>query len=278
MDYSFSRRCAVLRKRGYTLGEIAQLTDRPKTSVYFHIKNIPKSERLKKKIRDIQFEKIRGKGPVKGKSLLGRHWNSFQEWSPGRVNLVAHIMFDGAIRTSGILYHNRSEALLKNFRDKMNEVCFFLPKRYNDRSGVSRVAYHNVELVPFFKNKVRILGREITGLPKEFKRQFLKAFFDDEGSIDFRPALHIRRVRGYQHYKRRLLLIQELLADFKISSYVDSRFFEIIISGKNNLETFKNEIDFSPGIKVNGDRSNSIWKKSPEKRRILAAALNSYRS
>lgn len=45
---------------------------------------------------------------------------------------------------------------------------------------------------------------------------------------------------------------------------------------KKNLDLFAAEINFSPGVCVNGNRSNSAWKESLEKREILRRALASY--
>ena len=106
------------------------------------------------------------------------------------------------------------------------------------------------------------------------KIAFLQSFFDDEGSVDFRKA--VRRVRGYQHNDKILFLIQKLLKDFQIASKVDTRFHEIIIGRRENISKFARKINFSKGVKINGKRSNSVWKKSLEKKTILAKLLSSY--
>jgi len=273
---TFGNLCKILRKKGYTLGEIVQATGRPKTSVYFHINTIPKTEKLCLKLRKIKIKGIEGKGPIKGKSILDRHYNNFETWTPKYVNLFAHVIFDGSIRNTGIIYHNRSSALLDNFSCKMKHVYNFNPKIYKTSNGVSRLAYHNVELAPLFREKTAELLSIITNLKKHLQKEFLRAFFDDEGSVDFRKLHSIRRVRGYQHNNKILRIIKKLLRNFDIESKIDNRFHEIIIGKRQNLKNFSEEINFSSGLRVNGQRSNSIWKKSLEKRKILANLLASY--
>jgi len=273
---AFGNLCKTLRKNGYTLGEIVQITGRPKTSVYFHINKMFKTKKLRLKLREIKIRGIRGKGPVKGKSILGRHYTDFKDWTPAYVNLFAHVVFDGSIRNIGILYHNRSPALLRNFVSRMKGIYNFDPKIYKKNDGVICLAYHNVELAPFFKDKISQLFAIITNSGRNLQKEFLSAFFDDEGSVDFRRLRHIRRIRGYQHDNSILMIVQKLLKNFSIDSKVDTRFHEIIISRRENIKKFAQEINFSKGLRVNGKRSNSIWKKDLEKRKILANLLASY--
>ncbi|MDO8601171.1 MAG: LAGLIDADG family homing endonuclease [bacterium] len=268
-----------LRLRGHTLGEISKITKRSKTTIYFHIKDIPLTKELINKIKNIRINSVRGKGPKKGKSLLGYKYKKFSNWTPLLVNLVGHMLFDGTIRNSGILYYNRSSALIENFINKMGTVYSGKPKIYRNGGDVIRLAYHNVELAAFFKQKSAELVNSIKSLSLESQRQFLKAFFDDEGSVDFRLLKNSkRRVRGYQHNQDILELISRLLKRFNINSTVNSRFKEILVTKKENIKKFAIEINFSRGLKINGQRANSVWKKSLEKREILKNLINSYKN
>ncbi|OGM96586.1 MAG: hypothetical protein A3B86_00710 [Candidatus Yanofskybacteria bacterium RIFCSPHIGHO2_02_FULL_38_22b] len=272
----FKNWCKDLRNKGHTLGEICRITNKPKTTVYFHIKNIPKSNKLVKKIKNIKANTIKGKGPAKGKSLLGHSYIKFNRWSPSLVNLVGHMLFDGAIRNSGILYYNRNSSLIRNFVFKMAKIYDGKPKIYYSK-GVVRVAYHNVELANYFNKKSEKLIRDIKNLSVKCKREFLKAFFDDEGSVDFRLSKNSkRRIKGYQHNKKILGLVASLLNEFGISSSVSYRFNEILITKRINIEKFAKEINFSKGLRINGKRLNSVWKRSLEKRKILANLISSY--
>ena len=116
----------------------------------------------------------------------------------------------------------------------------------------------------------------IARFPKDMRREFLKSFFDDEGCMDFRAKKNLRRIRGYQKKVPVLYLIQELLADFGIDSKVALP-NEVVITGKENLIKFQKEINFSRGVRINGNRPNSIWKQSLEKRVLLERAIDSYK-
>ncbi|OGG72878.1 hypothetical protein A3A38_01555 [Candidatus Kaiserbacteria bacterium RIFCSPLOWO2_01_FULL_53_17] len=67
-----------------------------------------------------------------------------------------------------------------------------------------------------------------------------------------------------------------MLSDFNIESRIQLP-NEIVSVGKENLLKFEKEIGFSPGVRINGKRSNSIWKQSLEKREILRRAIASYK-
>lgn len=277
----FKEKCIELRNKNLTLGEIVLILDRPKTSIFWHIRNIPKSRLLKKKISSIsskyaKLNIIRGLTPQKGESALGRKYKDFKEWTPSLVNLVAHAVFDGEIKYGGVIYHNRCGELVDNFKSKMKIIYDFDPKFIIKKGDVKTISYHNVELGRYFKLKKDELLKSIFRWSIEFQREFLKAFFDDEGSVGFHMLDHRRQVRGFQHNNRILYLVQNLLKNFGIDSKVDARFHEIIISRRENIDRYAKEINFSKGLRVNGKRSNSIWKKSLEKRKILADLLTSY--
>lgn len=267
----FKKKCIELRQRGLTLGELVKYLGRPKTSVYFHIRNLPLSQeklsgvRKEHTIRINKFNHLR-----KGKSA--RQFTKFNSWSAQTVALVAHLSFDGELRASSCIYNNRNRALIELVKTSMRHIYDYKPIELV-QGEVVRISYHNVALASYLKDKSQQLLKDILNLPLELKRTFLKAFYDDEGCMDFRKKR--RQVRGYQHNGKILEVVHELLKDLGIESKV-SRFHEIIISRKNNLEAFKEKINFSRGVRINGDRSNSIWKRSLEKRKILQIALNSY--
>jgi len=251
-------------------------TKRPKTSVYFHIRHIHLPENRKQEIRRVATQRfINYNKNRKGKSRLNRHPIPFERWNTALVSLVGHLIFDGEIKHGGCVYTNRSLALLKHVNACMQTIYPFTPKRYESLPGVHKIGYHNVELNKFFKSKARELLVEAKGMEHELQRSFLRAFFDDEGSVYF--IGNRRAVRGYQHNKNILHLIQHLLKNFGVESKVDITYNEITITRKENIARFSQEINFSKGLRINGNRSNSIWKKSLEKRELLRRALASYR-
>ncbi|MBI2004641.1 LAGLIDADG family homing endonuclease [Patescibacteria group bacterium] len=255
--------------------EIARITGRPKSSVYFHIRNIPLSPRKYQKIHALNIQHLlRVARSRKGKSI--REFKKIYRWNPENVSLVAHLLFDGEIKRSGCVYNNRNKILLKKVEVSMKKMYRFSPTRYyNPNTGVSRISYFNVALGNYMEQKAKELWQCLGELPLETKRSFLRAFFDDEGCIDFRPKTNSRRIRGYQKDIAILEHVSQALRNFGITSRIQKP-NEVVITGRNNLIMFQKEIGFTAGVYINGNRSNSIWKKHLEKREILARAIHSY--
>jgi hypothetical protein len=271
----FKETCINLRRSGKTLNEIVEITGRPKTSVYAHIRSITLP---KEKLREIKRNRImRALGAAKarrGKSA--RPVKQFNVWNVEMVQLVSHLMFDGSITASSCVYNNRNNILLEKVQRCMSIIYEYEPKKYtNQTTGVNRISYHNVALANFLKQKRGLLLRDIYSSSKILKREFLSAFFDDEGCVDFQPKHNRRQVRGYQKNISILKIIQNLLLDFDIESRIVKP-NEVVISGKKNLDLFSREINFTKGVCTNGKRSNSIWKQNLEKCKLLEVAIQSF--
>ena len=129
----------------------------------------------------------------------------------------------------------------------------------------------------YMEKKSVSLLRGIKGMSLKLKREFIRAFFDDEGCMDYRPKESRRNIRGYQKDVRILKIIKKLLLDLHIKAKIVPP-NEVVISGKENLTRFEREINFSPGVYMNGNRSNSRWKKHVEKKELLKQAILSFKS
>lgn len=278
MEHSFKTECITLRNSGHTLTEIAAITGRPKTTVFFHIQSIPLSVSRQAARWQAAGERIRELALArKGKSVRG--FREIKEWTPDSVLLVGHLLFDGEITRTHCAYNNRSKALIERVRLLMkNELYDYPPTEYeNKETGVMRISYNNVAFGAYIQEASQILVANISKLSLEHKRAFLRAFFDDEGCMDYKPTRNKRRVRGYQKDTTMLDLIQSLLADFGVGSRIVLP-NEVVITGKSELITFQREINFSPGVCINGNRSNSVWKEHLEKRDLLERAIQSFKS
>ena len=273
---AFAQQCISLRKRDYSLLDIVRITGRPKASVYPYIKNIPLSEKKLEAIRkknNAHLQKVAASR--RGKS--GRNFKKFSAWTENMALLVSHLTFDGEISRSTCSYNNRNRTLLQRVEQLMKEIYIFEPNRYENKlTGVHRISYHNVALASYLKEKSKKLLEEAPRLASGPKREILRAFFDDEGCMDFRPLRNLRQIRGYQKDTRVLHTISSLLSDFGIKSSVQKP-NEVVISRKENLLKFKKEINFSPGVFINGNRTNSSWKKHLEKRELLNMAIASFK-
>ncbi len=273
----FKKTCVNYRKSGLSLNEIVKRTGRSKTSIYFHIQNIPLNSKRRKEISLSASKRILEiNAQKKGKSRLNRHPICFSLWTKELVCLISHLIFDGEIKHAGCIYTNRSAVLLQQVIDCMPIVYSYHYNKIESTPGVFRLSYFNVELSKYLKEKSVEMINKIRGMKTELQLSFLKAFFDDEGSVYFIGKR--RSVRGYQHNIKILEIVKELLQNFGIEGKIDKKYYEIVISKKENLEKFAKEINFSPGLCVNGNRGNSVWKKSLEKREILKMALESYLS
>ncbi|MDO8576120.1 MAG: LAGLIDADG family homing endonuclease, partial [bacterium] len=263
-------------RKDHTLSEIVRITGRPKTSVHFHIQNFPLSNLRKKEVqaaRALRARLLAGKR----RGVSARLFKKFTSWNTELICLVSHLVFDGEVKHGGCVYNNRNMALLNRVEQCMKIIYPLEPKRYVDAvTGVSRISYYNVALAAYIKEKSIKLLNEIEKLPKELRREFLRSFFDDEGCMDYNVNKKHRRIRGYQKNVSILHLVRKLLSDLGIQSRVVPP-NEVVITGKENLLKFQKEINFSPGVRINGDRPNSVWKQHLEKREILRRAIESYR-
>lgn len=274
---SFKEQCIALRRKDKTLNEIVAITGRSKTSVYFHIKDIPLSAKKQEEISEHTRQQARKIAAArKGKAL--RPFKPFSAWTPNMVLLVSHLMFDGEILKRKCVYHNRSQALTDQVEQLMGDVYDFPPVLSVDRvSGVRRIGYYNVALANHLHEKALEIKREVMSWSLDYQKECIRAFFDDEGCMDFRPDRNLRRIRGYQNDQRILELIQSLLQNFDIESkFANGN--EVVILGKENLLKFQREINFSKGVCLNPKRANSIWKEPIEKRELLDRAIKSFKS
>jgi len=274
---SFKQQCVELRLKDKTLNEIVQLTGRSKSTVYSHIKNILLSEQKQWEIKNKTREQaLLNAAARKGVGL--RPYKEFTGWTPETVLLISHLMFDGEIMKGRCVYNNRSQALLKRVECLMKIVYSFPPKRHLDMvSGVHKLQYNNVALASFLNKKACELQVYIIHKPIVLQKEFLRAFFDDEGCMDFRSVRNVRQIRGYQNNQYVLHLVRNLLANLNIVANLKGK-NEVVISRKENLKKFQKEINFSSGVCLNPNRTNSIWKQSIEKRVLLDRAIKSFKT
>ena len=271
-------KCRSLRESGFTLREIVNNTNLPKTTIFGHVSDIVLSSEMKRRILQDQVLKTVARNKErKGKCRKGREIIFPKKWSVDLLFLIAHFMFDGEINYGNCVYQNRSEALILRVENSMSSIFGLKPYQYfYEKTGVHRIAYYNVELASFFTDKVLWLMANINNLLASEKRIFLQAFFDDEGCAHWRNSKRI--IRGFQKDVKILELVKQLLKDFNIQSTIDKKYKEITISKKENLIKFQKEINFSEGIFINPNRKNSIWKQELEKRHILSEMINSYQN
>jgi len=269
--------CRKLRKQGFSLGRIIKITKLPKTTVWDQIKNIKFNREARKYFQFNHKRNIsRANRKRRGKCWKGRNILKPTRWSLELIYIISHFLFDGTTRRHYCAFYNTSNSQIKTMQKNMKGIFGLRSKVNIDRNRVRGIHYSNVELSEYVIKKTKELKQYIKKASLEQKRIFLKSFFDDEGCISWDGNYKRRRVRGYQHSRKILELILILLKDFNIESNINKRNTEILISRKENLVKFQKEINFSPGIYINPNRKNGIWKTKIEKRKILEKAINSY--
>jgi len=271
-------KCINLRNKGFTLGEIITITKLPKTTIYYHIKDIPLPSEIIERIKRENIQRLNKFSQIrKGKCIPGRIVPKPNGWTNELIFLTAHFMFDGEIRHSRCVYQNRNITLINLVEQFMKDTFNLTPyyKLYRE-TGVHRISYHYVELADYIKKRAQGLKKYIKTASLPEKKIFLQAFFDDEGCV-YKYGNN-RKIRGYQYNLEILKLVQKLLKDLHIESKIDKKYKEIVINRKPNLIKFRNKINFSKGVKVNGKRKNSTWKQDLEKREILEIIIASYKA
>lgn len=271
---SVKEKCLDFRKRGFSYNQIVEITQIPKTTVQNWIFDIKLSVKAKKRIRNrIAKGIIKGNKSNKRKTL--KTVPKINKWTPELVSIVAHFMFDGGGRIDGYTYYSKDISQINRMRRLMSKVFKFRPHTSFSYNGVVRDTYFSRSLVKLINRKKKDIVNYIKNGPKEHKRCFLKAFFDDEGSVRFDEKYGNRKIRGFQNSSKLLKLIKKLLLDFGIESRIESK-NEIVIADKTSVINFQKEINFSPKIFFNSKRKNSIWKKDIEKRIVLTKMIESY--
>lgn len=271
-------KCRDLRSRGSSLGEIASLTNVPKTTVYDYVRDIILTDEQREQIEIRRKEQAKAKpNHRKGKCVSGRSILKPSFWSDDIVHIIAHFMFDGGIGKYGCRYYSKDKFQIVHVKNLVKKIFGINPLHRIRDDGVRVLSFYNVELADYVKEKKKEIFHYIgNGAPKRQKKVFLQAFFDDEGNVYYKKRDQ-RRIRGYQNSYLILKRIKGLLEDFGICGRINKAETEVEITGRSNLVKFWNEINFSSGIYMNPHRKNSIWKEKIEKREILELALKSYK-
>lgn len=264
------------------MNDIVKIKRVPKITLYEWIRDIKLSAKAQEKIRKNYIAKIIERNKTEKNFGFKRIKikNKPKKWSKDLVDLVAHFLFDGAITKYACVYSSRNKSQINKMQSLMKKNFHLMPRTRVKTSEVIDISYYRLDLAKYIKEKAEKLLENILTMSKCKKRIFLQAFFDDEGCVGYanNPQRKIRRIRGYQHSKNILKLVQLLLKEFYIASYIDKRFTEITIGGKENLLKFQKNINFSPNIFINPERKNALWKTKIDKRTILQKAIASYKS
>ncbi len=252
------------------------MTGIAKSTLYFYLKDIFLNSKQKQEVEVRRKAKCSDKpNPRKGKCLPGREIIKPETWSDKLVHVVAHFMFDGRVDEDGCIYYSKDRYQIEHMKNLISELFQAKPRIQLRDNGVYGLVFYHVEFAKHIKRlQEKIFDYLNNGSSLSDKKEFLKAFFDDEGNIYY--SKNTRRVRGYQKSLQRLELIRDLLLGLGINGRINRDGAYIEISGRENLKRFSQDINFSSKIYLNPERKNSIWRKKIAKRKLLELAIDSY--
>jgi hypothetical protein len=180
----------------------------------------------------------------------------FEKLTKKKASIIAHLIGDGAHYQTKhdyvLKYEVRDDELLNQFEQDIIAVYGLKPSRHINTSGKtgkpisfvrlrSKLAYEDLSRYATYFSKDWSVKSPMTDASLEIKREFLRALFDDEGSVIG------REIRLYSINEKGLAQVQKMLGEFGIPSkfrggYGHARnvFALIIIE-----PSFKDKIGFS---------------------------------
>lgn len=221
------------------------------------------------------------------KKAMLRIPESSKNLTTNKIRLLAHSLFDGYMldknyvvgycNTSKILMNQFIQDMMTVYKLKYGNLIIRKPSGYIVRY-FSKAVIKDLKRYLKFKDEYEELTKEIMGIPYNWKVEFLRAFWDDEGMVAFKE--HKDRL-GYTHVSRYLEAYQknlELLKQIKVlheeiglKTKINRN--KIKISTLNNLVFFRDNIGFTPGVV--SCKTSSKWY-GIEKNKILRMAIKSY--
>lgn len=235
-----------LRKQGYSFSEIARTVGKSRKFVWKVSKDISFSEegsnRYNKEVKGIT-KKIKQQNTI----------------SVQKVRIISHLLFDRTIFKTGyhkiVRYINSSKELIGQFIKDVEEVYGLNLSSFEIIQGVNLPTYKvSFSSKEFYNDLLKYslsystskeettIPKEILGGNKEVKIEFLRAFWQDEGSIS-----SIGRISGDLKSKKVINQIIDLHKEFglnlKLIKYLNKNGFiykVYLLKSKENLERFCN--------------------------------------
>ena len=158
----------------------------------------------------------------------------FDKLTKEKARLIAHLIGDGAhYRTKHnyvMKYEVKDEESLQQFNDDIIKVYGLKPSWLLNTSGItgkpikfimlrSKLAFEDLlNYATYFSDNWK-LKSPIINAPLKIKKEFLRALFDDEGSVRNKYTISL-----YSINKKGLIQIKEMLKEFEIKSKFEEGF------------------------------------------------------
>ena len=187
--------------------------------------------------------------------------NGFEKLTIAKARIIAHLIGDGCAYISNHDYNIKYEVKdLESLRSFENDMLFVYGLRLTKgfkASGFtgkpipfarlrSKLAYEDLLQYATYNSKDWKIKKEVLSSSRNIKREFLRAFFDDEGSITNEGKKGV--VKLYSINVDGLKQIQNMVLEFNIDSRIMSGYgakrnvYALIIK---DLNKFDKEIGFN---------------------------------
>ena len=161
--------------------------------------------------------------------------NGFEKLTIAKARIIAHLIGDGSVYQSNhdynIEYEVKDLESLNSFeKDMLSVYGLKLTKGFKESGFTgkpvpflrlrSKLAYEDLLKYSTYKSEDWKIKSKILQSSKQIKKEFLKAFFDDEGSVV--PEGKKGIIKLYSINKEGLQQIQKMLLEFNIDSQLGS--------------------------------------------------------
>ena len=240
------KKARKLRKKGYSYREIAVLVNKSSKFAY-------------SKAKDIKFDKVGEKRYNKEvKGITKKIKNQISYLTSTKVRIIGHLLFDGTLFESEyhyvIRYINASKDLIDQFASDIKKIYRILPSSLEIFRNKNNFNYYKItfnsklvfeDLKKYFvsfstANDKIVIPKEIMNAKEEIKLEFLKSFFEDEGSISHKGRI-MGDLKSEKIIKQIINLLNEFGLEFRLCKYnqYTGYMWKIYLpKNKENLEKF----------------------------------------
>lgn len=191
------------------------------------------------------------------------------------ANFIAHVQGDGCFsrERGAVRYFNQEMDLINDFSNSAEKIFGIKCGKIYSGKTCFHIGFRNKKIANkikkyYFGSKEWVVPKFVLFGSKKVVAAYLRAFFDDEGSVIFlkRRWGYDRAIQMQSINKKGLKQLQKLLIRFKIDSKLNGpykeKYFELKIMGRKNLIKFSEKINF-----VHKGKKNKL-KKSIETYKI----------
>ena len=249
-----------MRKKGNSYKEISVLLNVSKATVYKYSSSIKLSKKAKKTI--LSKIRLNQQKFVKKYAVL-KNLKKNVKWSINKIRIISHCLFDGSLTKYTLNYTNTSKMLIIQFINDVYSVYGINPTLLEKKPGSFSIKYTVYfcckrlcddlrKYSPSYStvDKISQIPEKVFYSNKEEIRNFLRAFWEDEGCITIKGEI-LGRIRSRKI--RNQLLILHLKVGVECSSYdsSDDMYGLRIYKNEENIKRF-NKIGFGNAVIIRG--------------------------